>query len=381
MNERRRLLADSANELVPMNDLARSARAMRGELDDAVARVLDSGYFVLGPENAALEEELAEYVGVAGSVLVGNGTDALQLALAAVGVSHGDTVLTVANAGGYTSTAARALDARPLYVDIEQRDLLMSVRTLEAALASTDTVPSALVVTHLFGAAVDVAPMVELAHARGIAVIEDCAQALGTTIHGRKVGSFGDIATTSFYPTKNLGAIGDAGALFGSDVDLLARARQLRQYGWESKYRTTVPGGMNSRMDELQAAIVRVKLPHLDSWNARRRAIHSQYEAAAATGAARFVTHAVEGFAGHLAVIEVADREQARATLREAGVSTDVHYPVPDHRQPLVATMAADHLPVTDRAADRILSVPLFPELRPDEIGRVEAALGSLQQR
>jgi dTDP-3-amino-2,3,6-trideoxy-4-keto-D-glucose/dTDP-3-amino-3,4,6-trideoxy-alpha-D-glucose/dTDP-2,6-dideoxy-D-kanosamine transaminase len=368
----------STNEMIPMNDLARGTRAMRTEIDRAVARVLDSGYFVLGPENAALEDELAAYVGVAGSVLVGNGTDALQLALAAVGVTSGDAVMTVANAGGYTSTAARALDARLVYVDIEPSDHLMSVRTLEAALASAGTAPRALVVTHLFGAAVDVAPVVELAHARGIAVVEDCAQALGTTIDGRKVGSFGDIATTSFYPTKNLGAIGDAGALFGSDAGMLERARRLRQYGWESKYRATVPGGMNSRMDELQAAIVRVKLPHLDSWNARRRAIHSRYEAAAAAGAARFVTHAVDGFAGHLAVLEVSERERARATLRSAGVGTDVHYPIPDHRQPLASGMPTVDLPVTDHAADHILSVPLFPELSADEIDRVEIALGSL---
>lgn len=359
---------------VPMNDLARGTQLLRAEIDQAVGRVLDSGYFILGPENAALEGELSTYLGVDGAVLVGNGTDALQLALAAVGVTAGDLVMTVANAGGYTTTAARALGAEPYYVDVEPDTLLMSLRTFEDALRDAPTKPKTLVITHLFGSAVDAAPIVSHARGLGITVIEDCAQAIGAAYGGRKVGTFGDLATTSFYPTKNLGAIGDAGAIFGSDSGALARARQLRQYGWESKYRTTVSGGMNSRMDEMQAAIIRVKLPHLDAWNARRNEIHAEYEKAT-SGPIRFVTRAVDGFAGHLAVLEVEDRARVQALFSAARIGTDVHYPTPDHLQPFVSRGPQPRLAATERAAGRILSVPMFPELRSDEIERVCIAL------
>lgn len=359
---------------IPINDLSRNTQAMRREIDDAVGRVLDSGYFILGPENEALEGELSAYVGVGGSVLVGNGTDALQLALSALGVTSGDAVVTVANAGGYASAAARAVGAVPHYADIDPESHLLSAQTFEAALAIAPAQPKAVVITHLFGAAVDASPIVQLARSRGIAVVEDCAQALGARIDGRMVGTFGDVATTSFYPTKNLGAIGDAGALFGSDAELLARARKLRQYGWQSKYRAELPGGINSRMDEVQAAIVRVKLPHLDAWNTRRREIHAQYETVATSGA-RFVTRATPGFTGHLAVIEVDDRALAQSVFRASAVATDIHYPVPDHLQPIASRGSSSHLGTTERAADHILSVPLFPELRADEIGRVCDAL------
>lgn len=362
---------------IPLNDLARGTILLRSDLDAAIARVLDRGYYVLGPENTQLEAELSAYLGAADIILVGNGTDALQLALSAVGVARNDVVMTVANAGGYTSTAVRALGAEPLYSDIEPETQLMSLRTVEEALARATTMPKAIVVTHLFGSAVDIAPIVALAESNGIAVVEDCAQALGAERDGKKVGTFGDIATTSFYPTKNLGALGDAGAVFTSTPELAARVRQLRQYGWASKYRTTVAGGMNSRLDEMQAAILRVKLPYLDGWNTRRREVHAEYESAVGAGA-RFVTKAVDGFIGHLAVIEVADRARARELLHAAGVGTDVHYPVPDHLQELIEPGSTPRLEVTERAAESILSVPLFPELLPDEVALVCHALSQL---
>lgn len=362
---------------IPLNDLIRNTRHLRAELDEAVARVLDSGYYILGPENSALEAELAQYLGSTDVVLLGNGTDALQLALTAVGVTRDDAVATVANAGGYTSTAVRALGAEAVYVDVESSDHLMSLRTFDDAIASAPRIPKAVVVTHLYGSTVDIEPIAERARGLGIAIVEDCAQALGARRDGRMVGGFGDIATTSFYPTKNLGAIGDAGALFTSEPALAEEVRRLRQYGWESKYRTTSAGGMNSRMDELQAAIVRTKLPHLDAWNERRRSIHAEYEDAVGSGA-RFVTSSVPGSIGHLAVIEVENREVARRVLDDAGVATDVHYPIPDHAQPLVDAGSRRDLAVTEYAAEHILSVPLFPELRSDEVARVGEALGQV---
>ena len=362
---------------VPFNALGRATAGVRAELDEAIARVLSSGWYVLGPEHDAFESELADYVGVPHAVAVGNGTDALQLAMTALGVSAGDTVLTAANAGGYTSTAARLLGATPVFADVDEASLLLTPATVSDALDRLPVTPRVLVITHLFGAAADSPALTRLAHDRGISVIEDCAQSLGAITGGARAASFGDIATTSFYPTKNLGAIGDGGAALTSDQGLADRLRQLRQYGWASKYRTTVLGGMNSRLDELQAAILRVKLGHLDAWNDRRRDIHRAYEAAIGAGA-RLVNVASPSYVGHLAVVDTPDRARAIAQLTDHGIRTDVHYPIPDHRQPVAAGDTPVELPVTEAAAERILSIPMFPELTADEVSQVSDALGSL---
>ncbi len=361
---------------IPFNALGRATAAVRPALDAAIARVVDSGWYVLGPEHDAFEAELAAYVGVHEAIGVGNGTDALQLALTALGVDRGDAVLTAANAGGYASTAARSIGAVPVYADVDASSLLLTVATLEDAITHLDAAPKAVVVTHLFGMMAEVASIVEWAHARGIAVVEDCAQALGARTDGRMAGSVADVATASFYPTKNLGALGDGGAVLTSRPELAVAARELRQYGWESKYRASRPAGRNSRLDELQAAILRVKLPLLDGWNERRRELHSRFQAAAPSSV-RFVHSATERFTAHLCVVEVDDRAGARDLLVDRGVRTDVHYPIPDHLQPLVAG-EAPALPVTERAADHILSLPLFPELTEQEIDRVCAALEEL---
>ena len=361
---------------VPFNDLGRGTALLRPQLDAAIARVLSSGWYVLGPEHNALEVELGTYVGTAHAVGVGNGTDALQLAMSALGVTAGDTVLTAANAGGYASTAARSLGAEPVFADVDPQTLLLTVATIDEALERLPTVPKVIVITHLFGAAADIMEMVVWAHERSILVIEDCAQSLGAYTTGVRAGSVADAATTSFYPTKNLGALGDAGAVFTSDDATAARLRQLRQYGWGSKYRTTVEGGRNSRLDELQAAVLRTKLPHLDDWNERRREIHTRYEAAIGSGG-RLVNVSSPAFVGHLAVVEVDDRPRTIAILAEHGVRSDVHYPIADHHQP-IAQHAPVSLPVTEAAAQRIISVPLFPELTASEVSRVSAALAAI---
>jgi aminotransferase EvaB len=361
------------NQTVPFNDLGRGTTALRSELDVAISRVVSSGWYVLGPEHDAFEAELASYVGVAHCVAVGNGTDELQIALSALGVAAGDVVLTAANAGGYTTTAARSLGAIPIYADVDPQSLLLTAATLEVAVAHLPTQPKVVVVTHLFGAAAEVQEIVNWAHARGIKVVEDCAQSLGAFAGAVRAGSVGDIATTSFYPTKNLGALGDGGAVLTANAEIATRVRQLRQYGWESKYRTTVDGGRNSRLDELQAAILRVKLPYLDAWNERRRAVHSIYERAA-SGGARFVNTSGPGFVAHLAVIRTDDRARAQDIFVRHGVRTDVHYPIADHHQP-IANDSGLSLAVTENAAQQILSVPLFPELTDDEIARVSMAI------
>jgi dTDP-4-amino-4,6-dideoxygalactose transaminase len=362
---------------IPLNDLFRNTQQLRPELDAAIARVLDSGYYVLGPENSALEGELSAYIGAAHVVLVGNGTDALQIALTVVGVQRGDVVMTVANAGAYTFTAARALGADLVYVDVDPSSHLMSLATFDATIALASRLPKVVVVTHLYGSVADIGPIVDRARGLGIAVVEDCAQALGARRDGRMAGTFGDISTTSFYPTKNLGAIGDAGALFTSQPELAEAAKRVRQYGWESKYRVSTAGGMNSRMDEMQAAILRVKLPHLDKWNERRRSIHAGYQASAG-GGVRFASASTPGHNGHLAVIEVEHRDRVRQMFDELNIATDIHYPIPDHLQPLVTSGSVATLSVTEFAAQHILSVPLFPQLRDDEISVIGDALRRL---
>lgn len=363
---------------VPFNDLSRATRSDRKLIERAIARVLESGWFVLGPENEALEAELAHYVGVSQAITVGNGTDALELGLAALGVGPGDVVLTVANAGAYTTTAARLLDAEPVYVDVDPNTLLMSVATLEAALQRLDAAPKAIVVTHLYGAAAPIDEIMQLAKTHGIRVLEDCAQSFGATINGRQSGSFADISTTSFYPTKNLGALGDGGAVFTSDAELAQAVRSMRQYGWTSKYSIEHRHGKNSRLDEMQAAILREKLPRLDAQNERRREIHSAYESGNHEGI-RLLNTANESFIGHLGVVVALDRAAARAHVEAAGVRTDVHYPIPDHWQKFPDFRPRPMpLEVTQWAAGSIFSVPLFPELTNAEVFAVAEAIGSI---
>lgn len=363
---------------VPFNDLSRAVELHRSELNRAIARVMDSGWFILGPEHDALESELSAYVGVKHAVNVGNGTDALELGLAAVGVGPGDSVLTVANAGAYASTAALLLGAEPVFVDVDPDTLLMSLGTFEAALANLSETPKAVVVTHLYGALAPIEDIVRVAHRHGIHVLEDCAQSLGASLDGRRGGSFGDVATTSFYPTKNLGGLGDGGAVFTNNDEIANAARLMRQYGWQSKYNIQHHHGRNSRLDEIQAAILRVKLPYLDGQNERRRAIHSAYQEAA-HGRAMVLNRSNESFIGHLAVLVAENRKEARAKVETAGVKTEVHYPIPDHRQKFPDfTPRKMPLEVTEWATERVFSVPLFPELTDDEVAIVSNALGSI---
>ncbi|KRC60468.1 hypothetical protein ASE14_05460 [Agromyces sp. Root81] len=362
---------------VPFNDLSRFDDDLIAEIESSVSRVIRSGWYILGPENSTLEAALASFLGAGEAITLGNGTDALELSLAALGVGPGDSVLTVANAGGYTSVATRLLGARPVFCDIDPMTLLPTAATVRAALETLPEAPRAIVVTHLYGALAPVQEIVAVADEAGIPVVEDCAQSFGASIEGRRGGTFGRIATTSFYPTKNLGGMGDGGAIFTADEDLAARVRSLRQYGWGAKYTIERPHGRNSRMDEIQAAIVAVQLERLDANNARRRDIHRRYETAGAT-TVRVVNTADESFTAHLAVVQAEHRADARAVFDRFGVKTDVHYPVADHRQPIQPPDETWSLPSTEHATDTVFSIPMFPELRDDEVDRVCEALGEL---
>ena len=364
---------------VPFNDLSRIPPELMVRFRQAFERVVSSGWYVQGPEHDSFELELANFLGVEHVVGCGNGTDALQIGLRALGVTAGDVVVTAPNAGGYTATAASLIGAHLVFADVDIETHLLTIKTLEELFHSLQKTPKVVVVTHLYGAAAKVSEIVQWCHARGVLVLEDCAQALGAFDGTLRVGSVGDAATTSFYPTKNLGGIGDGGAIFTNDSEVAKTAKSLRQYGWSSKYNSTIPLGTNSRLDELQAAILRIKLEQLDEVNEKRRAIHTQLEQSAGNSI-RFVNRSSSRFIAHLAVIEVEDRDLAISSFQKNFVSTAVHYPIPDHQQQSLGQFINPvKLQNSEYLSKRILSLPLFPELTEIEIELVQSAISRLE--
>ncbi len=360
--------------LVPFNDLRRAFDRQQPALEAAALAVLRSGWYVMGEKGRTFEHDFASWCGVADCIGVANGTDALQLALSAVDAGPGKSVACVANAGSYAPIAIFAAGAQPRFVDIDEERLLIDV---DAALAALDERPAALIITHLYGRLAPVERICERAAELGIPVIEDCAQAHGAERAGRKAGSFGSIACFSFYPTKNLGALGDGGACVTNDPELAARLAQLKQYGWTEKYRIGRAGGRNSRLDELQAALLSCRLPHLADDNRRRREIARRYLAG--------IRHPLvnlcaldDADVAHLFVIRCPLRAQLIAHLRSRGIGCDVHYPIPDHQQPAWVGLWPDcRLPVTERAAAEVLSLPCFPELTDAEVDEVIEAVNA----
>ena len=360
--------------LVPLNDTAREHRSLQAELEDAVLGVLRRGRYVLGAEHDAFETELAEFLGVGRVLGVGNGTDALEIALRAVGAGPGRQVVTAGNAGGYGAVAARLLGADVVVADVDPGTLLLD--PVSAAAACTPQT-AAVVVTHLYGRAADV-PALRAVLPPGVAVVEDCAQAAGARVGDLRCGSLGDIAAFSFYPTKNLGAAGDGGAVATADPALAEQVARLRQYGWTERFRVGLPGGRNSRLDELQAAVLRVKLRHLDGWNGRRRAVAEQYAAAAARTRLAFAAPG-PGDVAHLAVGTHPDRDGLAARLLAAGITTAVHYPVPDHHQSgLAAVPGPTGTAGVEQACREVLSLPCSPLLSDAEVDQVAAAVAEL---
>ncbi|HYR06012.1 MAG TPA: DegT/DnrJ/EryC1/StrS family aminotransferase [Gallionella sp.] len=356
--------------LKSINDLNRHTQPIQAALSTAIGRVLHSGWFVLGPEVRAFEEEFADYCGTSHCVSLANGTDALELALRALGIGHGKTVLTVANAGMYGTAAILATGAMPVYADILPDTLLMDVADLQHMLNRQQV--DAVIVTHLYGLLADIPEIVRMVHAHKIPVIEDCAQAHGAMLHGQKAGSFGDIGCFSFYPTKNLGALGDGGAIVTSHADLAEKVHRLRQYGWSSKYHANLAGGRNSRLDEMQAAVLRVMLPLLDQWNRRRREIAARYTEGITNPAV--ITPAIheEEYVAHLYVIRTTRRDSLKQHLAEAGIPSDIHYPVPDYMQASCRHLFEDiDKPVTSQAGAEVLTLPCFPEMSDGEIDMV----------
>ena len=346
--------------------------AHKAEIDAAMQAVLDGGRYVLGPETAAFEKEFAAWVGVAHAVGVANGTDALHLALRALGVGHGDEVITVSHTAVATAAAVTLAGAVPVLCDIEADTF-----TLDPALIERLITPRtrAIIAVHLYGQAADMDAILEIAKRRGLPVIEDCAQAHGARYQGRRVGTMGALACFSFYPTKNLGAIGDGGAVVTGDDALGAKLRLLREYGWAERY-VSHSEGWNSRLDELQAAILRVKLRYLDADNASRRRIAARYGAELAdTGLVLPVTREGSEHVYHLYVVRSDRRDALNAHLQARGIAAGIHYPVPIHLQPAYRSTPPVSLPVTERAAREVLSLPIYPELSDTEVSTVVSAV------
>jgi dTDP-4-amino-4,6-dideoxygalactose transaminase len=359
-----------------INEIKRQNEAIAPELSAALERVLSRGWYVLGPEVEAFERDFAEYCGVSCCVSVANGTDALELALKAMKLAPGSRVATVANAGMYSTTAIMQAGAYPVYVDIEPQWMTMDPAALRAVIDQYN--PAAVIVTHLYGQMAQIAEIREITVKAGLPLIEDCAQAHGATACGRKAGSWGDLACFSFYPTKNLGALGDGGAVTTGNAEIAQTLRCLRQYGWTEKYRSAEPGGRNSRLDEMQAAILRAKLPHLDGWNERRRATAARYSSAFENLPLRAPCMPDESYVAHLYVIRTPDRVLIRDGLKAAGIATDVHYPIPDYRQASVAPQlqgAMPQLPLTEQCCDHVLTLPCFPEMTDAEVDTVIQAV------
>ncbi len=363
---------------IPFNDLSRYEPTVARRIRAATSRVVSSGPYVLGPEVEKFETEFAAYCGRRHCVAVGNGTDAIELALRAVGVEAGARVGTVANAGMYASVAALAIGATPVYVDVDSADHNLCPTKLSDDVLST---LDALVVTHLYGRMANMPAIHEYAKRHSVPIIEDCAQAHGASLGGRPAGSWGAAGCFSFYPTKNLGALGDAGAVVSSDDEIAQKIRLLRQYGWSQRGITAVGGGRNSRMDEIQAAVLRVKLPELDRWNGLRREICESYDAAISpTSLARPAPPAdPESDVAHLYVVTSENRPALVSRLAAAGISTQVHFPLPDHKQNAVGGRfeIGSTLQNTEWLSERVLSLPCFPTMTDQEITCVTAALTS----
>lgn len=366
---------------IPQSSPGSEYRDHRIEINEAIARVLDSGLYILGREVEAFEEEFARYLGLGEAVGVAHGTDALELALRAVDVRPGDVVFTVSHTAVATVAAIERAGAVPILLDVDEKTFTMDPGRLEDALAVASPIagtrPKAVVVVHLYGHPAAMPAIVEVARGAGLHVVEDCAQAHGARLDGRMVGTFGDVATFSFYPTKNLGAFGDGGLVASDDPGVTSRVRELRQYGWRERYVSTT-AGFNSRLDELQAAVLRVKLRHLEAGNERRRALASRYDSA--LGSATIRTPSVAAGAQHVYhqyVIRAIRRTELMAWLRDRGIATAIHYPVPIHQQPAYAGRLPLPRPleITERLADEIVSLPMFPGLPDVDADRVADAI------
>lgn len=359
---------------IPLIDLVAQYRSIREEIDRAIHGVLESGAFILGPNVAAFEREVASYLGVGFAVGVASGTDALLLTLRAYGIGPEDEVIVPAYTFFATAEAVSQCGATPVFVDIDPQTYCIDVSQVEARITPRT---KAIIPVHLYGHPAEMAAIVEIAKRRGLKVIEDNAQAMGAEYRGRKTGSLGDAGCLSFFPSKNLGGYGDGGMVVTDDPELADTVRKLRTHGWRTKYHPEMIG-FNSRLDELQAAILRVKLKHLDTWNEQRRMIAARYRVLLADiGVGLPWEAAYAEHVYHLFVIRVRERKAVQDHLKSSGIASGVYYPVPLH---LVEPyrhleLGPGSFPEAERAAQETLAIPLYPEMADDQIEAVAAGV------
>lgn len=350
------------------------------EIREAISRTLESGLFILGRETDAFEKEFARFLGANGSVGVGNGTDALVVALRACGIERGAGVITVAHTAVATVAAIEMAGAIPIFADIDPVTFTLSPASLKRTIESYQAQPAhnhfplkAIVVVHLYGHPADLAGLLQIADHHGLALIEDCAQCHGAKVMGKSTGTWGKAAAFSFYPTKNLGALGDGGAVVSQDPSVLEKARLIREYGWKERYISAI-AGMNTRLDEIQSAILSVKLAHLEDGNRRRQAIAERYTFQLSDLPLRLPSVAPQvSHVFHQYVIRSQERGAIQSFARDHGVGTLVHYPVPIHLQPAYAGRFftdPNGLPETEEAAATVLSLPMHAHLTNDEVER-----------
>jgi len=349
--------------LVPHEDAA----AVRSAIERVVAR----GWYILGPEVEAFEREFAAASGAAHAVAVGNGTDGIALTLRALGIGRGDEVITTPLSAAFSALAIMMAGARPVFADIDPVRLTIDPRRVEDAIGARTR---AILPVHLYGQSADMSAIAQIAARRGLAVVEDCCQAHLSTAGGRSVGTIGVAGAFSFYPTKNLGALGDGGAVVTNDPALAERLKRLRNGGQSGRYRHE-EAGVNSRLDEMQAAVLRARLAYLPAWTARRRALAARYRAQLGTDAVNAVPECDAGHVYHLFVVRTPARAELQAHLAARGIETLIHYPVPIHRQPAMASADPADCPVASRVCDEILSLPLHPAMADDEVDYVADAV------
>lgn len=360
--------------MIPFVDLRAQYRDIKIDIDTAIARVLESTQFVLGPEVHAFEERFAEYCQANHCIAVNSGTSALHLALLAAGIGKGDEVITVSMTFVATTAAILYCGAKPVFVDIDPDTWTMNPALVEAAVTPRT---KAILPVHLHGMMAEMAAIVEIARRYGLVVIEDAAQSHGAAYRGSRAGSLGMIGCFSFYPGKNLGAYGEGGAAVTNDPDLARRLRLLRDWGQASKYEHILPG-YNYRMDALQAAVLNVKMDHIEDWTERRRSIAAEYDRLLTNNCCRRPTSPPNcRHVYHVYAVQVADRDRVKQALYSAGIETSIHYPIPVHLQRAYADLGygLGDLPVTETAAAGFLSLPIYAELSPDRVAEVATEL------
>lgn len=348
----------------------------KDEIDTVISRVLDKGKYILGEEVKAFEEEFAGYIGVSYGIGAGSGTEAIHLALKCLSIKQGDEVITVSHTAVATVAAIELAGAKAVFVDIEPDYYTLDAKKLEAAVTQKT---KAIVVVHIYGQPADLDQITKVARKHNLPIVEDCAQAHGARYKGRRVGSYGELACFSFYPTKNLGAFGDGGMVVTNDAQLAQKAKLLREYGWAQRYVSDCPG-WNTRLDEVQAAVLRVKLRYLDEDNAKRTKLAELYdEQLQGTTLILPKQRKNAGHVYHLYVVRSDKRDKLLKFLKEKGVGVSVHYPVPVHLQPAY-NRGQNNLSETERVAKDILSLPMYPELTRAEIALITGAIKEFEK-